>query len=288
MDIYILFAVLSALFFALMNVYDKYVLEKKIKNLYSYWGIVGLITVIYALIIIAFLDWSNLSLWTLIFPILQGIFLFISTYFYLNILKREDTSHMIGLIYLYPIIVAFLSFIFLKELLSWYGYVGVLATIVGALIISLRLKNLRTKTSIWYFVALILIIAVSEFLIKVSVSSINEWNSFAIASFVEGIITCFLFFRKDSRKYFKSEMRNIKWLLLGEVFTFFALATLYLAMSGIEAVVVSTISTMQVLFVLMLEWIFALFVGKMIRDKKFKHKIFATILIFIGILLMTI
>jgi drug/metabolite transporter (DMT)-like permease len=176
----------------------------------------------------------------------------------------------------------------LGEIIPWYGYIGIIFTIVGALIITLRLKTLKTSSKISYFIALIFIIGLAEFMVNASVTYMNEWNAFALASFVEGIITCFVIFKKDALKNFRLELRNTHWLLIGEIFTFFALGTLYLTMSGMQAGIVSALSTVQVIFVLFIEWMFNLFIGNISRDNVLSSKLYAIILIFLGVLLLTL
>jgi len=288
MNIYLVFAILSPFFFALMNVYDKYVIEKRIKNLYSYWFMIGCITIIYAVVLALFLDWKNVTLASCIIPVIIGMLLFGQTFFYFRILQKEDVAPLTGLYYLYPIVVIGLSYIFLHEIISWYGYIGIGLAILGAILISLRLRKISFRSKVWYIVAIIFLIAIEEFIMKVAVNNINVWNAFVISSLIEGIITFFLIFRKDTRKYLAAEFSNIYVIIMGEVFTFLAISMVYLAMSGLPASIVSGIATVQVLFVVVLERICDQFIGKISRDNYLLPKLIPMILIFLGLILLMI
>lgn len=57
----LLFAIISPILWALMNVVDKYVISKKVKSTLSYTAIVGLTNLMLAIIVGSFLDWSNIA-----------------------------------------------------------------------------------------------------------------------------------------------------------------------------------------------------------------------------------
>jgi len=288
MNTFIILAILSPFFFALMNVYDKYFIEKRMKNMYSYWFIVGCITVVYSIILAFFLDWRTITLKDYILPAIIGIMWCIQTYLYIRILQKEDAAPTTGLFYLYPLIVVGLSYIFLHEVISWYGYIGIGLSVLGAIFISLRLKKISFHSKAWYIIAMIILIGLGEFIMKVAVNNINAWNAFAITIFVEGLLTCLFIFRKDTRKYLSAESGNIHWLLIGEAVTFAAISSMYLAMSGLPASIVAGIATVQVLFVVFLERICDKFIGKISRDHYLLPKLIPIILIFLGLVLLTV
>lgn len=174
MNMYLILAIISPLIFALMNVYDKYFIEKRMKNLYSYWFFVGVVYLLYVGIIALFLKWDSITLTDMILPVIIGILLFFQGYFYLHILEKEDISPITGLYYTYPVIVAFLGYIFLKEALLWYGYLGIGLMIIGALLITLRLKKLSFKIKMWYIIVFTFLVALEEFSMRVAVQTIPE------------------------------------------------------------------------------------------------------------------
>lgn len=288
MNVFIVFAFLSPLFFASTNVFDKYLIEKRMKNLFSYWFFVGCVTVVYALIIALFLNWKTITFAECIYPAIIGALWFMQTYFYFRVLQKEDITPIAGLQYMYPLIVVALSYIFLHEVISWYGYIGIGLTILGALVISLRLKIISFRSKVRYIASMIFLIGIGEFIMKVAVNNIGPLNAYAITGFVEGILACLLIFKKETRTNVKEESRNILYIISSEVFTCLALITVYLAMSGLPATIVSGIATVQVLFVVLLERLVDQFIGKISRDHYLLPKLIPMILIFLGLILLTI
>ena len=189
---------------------------------------------------------------------------------------------------MYPLIVIGLSYIFLHEIISWYGYIGIGIMIIGTILISLRLKKISFKAKAGYILAMIVLIGVEEFIMKVAVNNINVWNAFVITSLVEGILAFFLIFKNDTRKYLSRELKISHWIVIGEIFTFLAISMVYLAMSGLPASVVSGIATVQVLFAVLLERLVDQFIGKISRDNYLLPKLVPMILIFIGLVLLAI
>ena len=57
-----IFALLSPLIFALMNIMDKYVMAHKVKRAYGYIIIGGAVNLVYGVAVGLFLPWQNISI----------------------------------------------------------------------------------------------------------------------------------------------------------------------------------------------------------------------------------
>ena len=287
MNAYLIVALLSALFYAGMYVLDKYIISRKLYNDGAYLSFVGIVYIVYSAIIALFLNWRNISAYDLIIPILVGIIICVQTHFYMKLQHTEDISHVAGLEYVYPILVAILSFIFLNERLSVLSYVGALIIISGALILSVRLHKI--KNSIIMIIFLIIVVALNEFIIKISTSQINALNGAIISLMTFGFVQSLRLFSKNARTNLITQARKIVVILLiTEIIGFLALITLYLAMSNISATIVSTIATMQVLFVLVLEKIADKHLGTIIKDHLLTPKIIGIVLVIVGAIVLLV
>jgi uncharacterized membrane protein len=287
MNIYVIFAILSPLFYAMMYVMDKYIVSRKVKNDQSYLALTGITYLTYSIILAAFLDWRGISFKDILLPILVGIFIVIQARLYIHILHKEDISHFTGLEYTYPIIVAILSYIFLKERIHWIGYLGLGIIIIGALLLSLRLKKIKLKANIYILVGLIFIIAINEFVIKISTSNINPLNGVVITWIVySSLLLPLLLFKKNRQGFIKQ--KNIILIEFGIDFVgYLALLTLFFAMSKLPATIVSAIAVSQILFVILLEKVVDKFLGKIVRDKLVLPKLIALSIIAIGVLILS-
>jgi drug/metabolite transporter (DMT)-like permease len=153
--------------------------------------------------------------------------------------------------------------------------------------LSVRMNQLKITMSLWTIGLLIIIVAINEFLIKIFTNTMPELNGIAI----NAIFVCVpsfigIIFYKKLRKEFYSEFKNIKWAFLSEIFTFGGIATLYLAMVGLSATIVSSIAAIQPLVLLGFERIAQKLFGKITKDKLILPKLIAIILIVLGVILL--
>ena len=147
----LILAILAPLIWASINILDKYVSTHKVKNPLSFTFLAGLVNLLAGILIALFINW-NYPFSSLLAPAITGILFGTQYYFWYFIYKHEDASHLIGLIYLYPLVVALLSFIFIKEILSISSYFGLGFILIGVLVLSLRLKQIKLKASLWMII----------------------------------------------------------------------------------------------------------------------------------------
>src|SRR5437016_1194511 len=100
----LIFAFLAPIFWALMNVLDKFVISQKVKNALSFAAVAGIVNILYGFILALSLDWSNVGFEAMLCPVVTGALLGLQFYVYFIILQREDVSHFIGLMFVYPAI----------------------------------------------------------------------------------------------------------------------------------------------------------------------------------------
>lgn len=280
------FAFLSGAILGLMNVFDTYIVKLKIKNLMGFAIVSALTNILFGVILALFLNWTVYSFSDYTFSILAGLVMGIQLFFYYFVLSKHDSSHAIGLIYSYPIIVAILSFFFLNEQLSLLGYVGMAITLLGVLLLSVRVKKLRVSIAIWSLVIVTLGTGLHEFFAKIAVNQISPWHGTAINSIAMGWFALVLLLKKKYRIGFISEFRNVKLTFVSELLTLAGILAIYLAMNGLPATIVSVISVVQPLFVLFFEWVAFSLGIKIVKDINWKNKLFAILLIIIGLILL--
>ncbi|MEK6894027.1 MAG: EamA family transporter [Nanoarchaeota archaeon] len=280
------FAFLSGAILGLMNVFDTYIVKLKVKNVIGFAMVSAFTNILFGIILALFLDWSNYSLSNYLFPIIAGLVMGIQLFFYYFMLSKHDASHAIGLFYIYPIIVAILSFLFLNEQLSFYGYIGMAFTLIGVLLLSGRMKKMKVNFAFWSLAIVIIGASLHEFFAKVAVNQINPWHGATINSIVMGWFAIVLLFKEKYRNGFKSEFKNVKLTFISELLTLAGILSIYLAMVGLPATIVSVVSVVQPLFVLFFEWVAFSFGIKIVKDINWKNKLFAIVMIIIGLILL--
>jgi drug/metabolite transporter (DMT)-like permease len=279
-------AIAAPLIWGLMNVIDKYIVSRKVKHILGFTGVVACFHILSGLIFALFLDWSNFNIFSSIPSIIAGVLYGCQFFSYYYLLSKKDASHTIGLLYIYPIIIAILSFVFLNELISLQGYIGMFLIILGALTLSLHIKKLNLLSGFGLIVPFILCVAISEFLMKVSTNNIPALNGFVLNLFIMGLTILSVLIFKDNRKGFLSEIKNFRWAVLSESFTFTGLLLIYLAMEGLPATIVTALAAIQPMFVVLFESIAIRMIGNMAQDKNFIKKLISIGLIVLGAILI--
>lgn len=283
----LLFALLSPFIWALVNVFDKYVVSHKVKYPLGFSIIAGFFYLLFGAIIALFLDWSDTSKIEMLWPALAGGLLGIQLYFYYFVSKKADVSYVLGIYYLYPLLVALLSFLFLNEVISLVGYLGVGFTLLGVIIMSVRVKKMKFTLSLWMLGVMIITGAFSEFFVKVATNDLSLWHNLAINNLAMGAVFLPALFLAKLRNQFTRELRNVRFVFVSEIVTFFAILALYLAMQGLPATIVTSLMATQPVFVVIFEHIAHNLFGKMIRDDALRFKLRAIVFVVIGIILLT-
>jgi len=282
----LILAILAPLIWASINILDKYVSSHKVKNPLSFTFLAGLVNLLAGILIALFINW-NYPFSSLLAPAITGILFGTQYYFWYFIYKHEDASHLIGLIYLYPLVVALLSFIFIKEILSISSYFGLGFILIGVLVLSLRLKQIKLKASLWMIIMAIFVTALYEFLAKIAVTNLPPSNAVAISLIFLGLTTSLVIFHKKSRIKLKKEIANYKWAILNEGLTIIATFALFLPLTRLPVTFVAAVASIQPLIVLYLEKSFNKSLN-IVRDKDYLRKLIALLLIVLGVILLYI
>jgi drug/metabolite transporter (DMT)-like permease len=249
----LIFAIVSPFCFGLMGIIDKFVVSRKVKKPLSFAIITGAVNLVIGSVIALFLNWNGIGLSDIIFPAAAGIFIGSQFFTYFYIVSKEDISDVVGLIYTYPVVVALLSFLFLNEVLPLISYVGMLMILSGVLGLSVKSGKIRFKVGIWLIVMLVIFVGLDEFFIKMATNRIPELNGLVITLIAAGLAVMMGLFNKNIRLGVPKELKNIKWALVSESLTFSGFFTLYFAMGGLPATVVSSVAATEPLAVLALE-----------------------------------
>lgn len=282
------FALGSPLFFGIMNTIDKYVVSYRVKRPLGFAIVASWVGVLGGIIVSFFADWSNLSFGSLLFPIIVGIIGGVNFFLYYILMQKQDASNLTGLVYFYPVLVAILSFFVLHERFSFLSYLGLFFIVSGVVMISARLNKLKLHSGFFLIFINIVLVALWEFSIKIITNQLPPIAGFAIASIVTGLTTSTLLFFKRIRKDFLFELKNFKWALIAESFTFFATITIYLAMNLLPATIVSSLASLHPMFTLIFERISSAFFGRVSKDHLLLPKLGAIVLIVLGAILLTI
>ena len=280
----IIAAVLSALFFAIGNVFDKFVVEHRVKNPKVYAVLIGFVIFLINITASFFVGWSEVNWLLCIVPAISGILSGITMWFFYRTIAKEDISNVVGIMYLFPIMVAVLSFVFIHENISFLGYLGMLITITGTVMLTTKIRNLnRTVLSSMLIIAALT--GITDFLIKVGTTRLPAMNALIInGMFVSFVMIGGMFIRNIRTEVIK-EKRKIMFAFLGEPIYFVANMMLFLAMANLQATIVSSIAAIQPLLVILLEYTINRFF-RISSDIRLKDRVVSISLIVFGVVLI--
>lgn len=130
-----LLAILSPLLYGIANVVDKFLLEKKIGNYYTYAALAGFLTLIAAGIGWLIVGWPTAPQKAILIGLLASIPYAFVIFSYFHLIQNNEVSRVSGMTYLYPAFVALLSFMFLGESIGPVKYLAIGLTITGTIIL---------------------------------------------------------------------------------------------------------------------------------------------------------
>ena len=284
----LLFAFLSPVIWAMMDLIDEYIIDNKSRYPLGFAFFVGMANVLLGIAIALFLCWDSFPIRNYWPSAVSGFFLGIQFLLYFWMLKKDDVSNVIGFSYFYPVIVSVLSFLFLHEVLTVPIYMGMGLIMFGIALIYLRTMKNKLHIVFWIIISYALSIAFYEFFIKVATTKIPEINGLAVNSIFLGLAIFPLIFSRKRRLEIAYEVRNIPWALLSEMFTISAVFGTYIAMKNLPATIVSSLQATEPLLVLAFEKIANKKGIMKSQDTNFFNKLIAIILITAGVAVMYI
>lgn len=312
-----LLAIISYLMLALVNLGDKFVVDKLLKSGKAYAFSVGVLGSLVFLAAPWFLEWPGIPLLTINF--LAGAFFVFALWLMYESLRNSEMSRVVVVIGgIVPIFTAIFSFLFFKEKLSLNQSIGFLFLVFGMFIISFLVSKKRRWGIFWGRIKMIfqgsykkrwvfLAIASAFFysLFFISTKYAYNYQSF-LSSFLwiklGGLLVSLLFLLDTkSRKEIISSFKRKKRSSAGPKKSFIifnqglgALASIiqsYAVFLGPVAII-NALQGVQYAFLLILGIIFSIFFPKILKEdispKVLTKKIIAILFIIIGIYFIAI
>jgi drug/metabolite transporter (DMT)-like permease len=286
-----IFALLAPAFWALNNVFIKFLITNKYKSYFPMIFTVILMDSIFAVTIAALTSISIIFPYSIL-ALLIGLMPLTAFWFYLNALIKEEVTRITTLFQLIPVFVALISPVFLNEILSAQKYVGIALIVIASILISYKKSATKSFSSaLKFMIPFGIIIATYTVLDKILLGyldfpSVFFWNT-------TGTFTGALFLL--SLPKLRQELtRTLSTVGKKGVFTTFIGESLYvsgticslISLSLIDAPLASAFFALQPLFVFFYMLLLSLFLPKILNESKTKRtlllKISAIVLTFVG------
>ncbi len=268
-------AILSAAILSMVNVIDSHLVSKRMPSLRAFFIPVGIICLVSGLILFYLFPLpEGVGAMPVLLAVTSGMIRPAAFSIMLYMMKREDVSRVIPIVYTYPIFVAIMAVPLLGEVLNYLEWLAIIIVVAGALVVTAESSlsgsaDRLGKPFLFLFVSSLLL-AVADVVGKYSLSYISFWNLYSLASF--GISGCLLL--SSVRPHVIRELRDIKRKRV--VFSFFAfgetvapvgMVLSYWAMERGPVSLVSTIISSRPVFVAIYSLVLGMFFpGFLIRS----------------------
>ncbi len=313
---WLILTILSYLMLAIVNLGDKFIVDKLLKDGKAYAFIVGFLSSFVLIFSPWFLEWPGFFVFFI--SILSGIFFILALWSMFEALKRDDASRVVVVVgSVIPVFTIIFSIFFLKENFSINQWIGIFFLIIGMLIISFLISNkkkiplflkkiysvlsLKYKKN-WIFLAILSALCYSLFFIGSKYSYQNQEFFSAFIWIKIGGLFISLFFLLDEKSK-KEILNNFKKKnkkngpnkffvfinqFLGAAASLIQSYAIYLG----PVAIINALQGVQYAFLLILGIFFSIFFPKILKEDISKSvlikKILAIILIAIGLYFISI
>ena len=287
-----IYALLAPAFWALNNVFIKFLITNKFKSYVPMISTIILMDMPFAIATLIIVPINFHFPYTII-AIIVGVFPLFAFWFYSKALLVEEVSRIITLFQLIPVFVALLSAVFLSEILGPQKYLGIIIIVVASMLISYKKTKGKTSFSsaFKYMIPFGLIIAVYTILEKILLSYFEFWSLFfwSVTGALLGV-TLLLAFKKPREQFTKTiptiGKKSLLLTFISEgIYVTGALFSL-IALSSTDASIASALFGLQPFYIFFITLFLSVFLPKFLIEELNKKtiilKICAITLMFTG------
>lgn len=303
---WLILAILAYFILALVNIFDKFLLDKALPSSRAYTFLVGVLGLVVFALAPWFLLWPGIELF--FFNLIIGAFFPLALLLFYYALKEGEASKVLLLIGgLVPVFTLIFSVLFLKETFNYYQWLAIILLLIGTFLISwlpenknrwekvlIKLKLKKQENFKAILVSLGAALFFSFFFVGNKVA-FNEQEFMSAFIWMRGgsfLFVLLLLISNKSRKRIFTSIRNMKKKKTG-IFLFnqglsaggFFLQNLAISLHSVA--LVSALQGVQYVFIIILGVISTIFFPKIMKENISRNiiiqKTFAVLFIFLGL-----
>lgn len=196
---WVFLSLLAPLFWASSSFVDKYILHKYTDGVFDFLFFSTITSWVFAFLIVLIIGIPELS-WYSCIPVITGIILIYSYGFYAKALERGETSSLVVLYKLIPVVTAALAFFFLGQRLSLTQVLGFVVVLVGAIIVSFQTRKKILLNGFWMVLIAIFLWSILTLLIDYGLTKMSFWDYFLLDNVGSALAGLTLFLFSSMRK----------------------------------------------------------------------------------------
>lgn len=290
---WLFFAIAAPFLYGITNFFDKYLIEKRVRNPMLLTFIGGLVAAIIGLIIWLIRGLPGMSFHSATILIVSGIIFQWAVIPYYKALQKEDVSRIVPLFQVIPVFALILAAIFLGEQLRSNQVFGFCVILVGGILLSIERFDrtiFQLRRSFW-FMMLSGLMYVLPFVFFKSVEQ-PFWNALIFELLGLSLGSLLLLAVPKIRRSIVTEFPNISvftwWpISINEILDIAAKMSTFYATTLVAVSLVTVMGAFQPFFVLLLGLALTVWFPKIVKENIQKKTLFlkliATVIIFLGI-----
>ena len=286
-----IYALLAPAFWALNNVFIKFLITNKFKSYFPLIFAVIAMDAIFAMAVPVFAGVAFSFPYSFL-AILAGLMPLTAFWFYSKALFSEEVSRVVTLFQLIPVFVVFLSVVFVGEVLGVQEYIGIALIVSASMLISYRKTGGKSfSTALKFMLPFGVIIAVYTISDKILLGYIDYWSLFfwnVLGTFCGAL--CLLSLPKVRSEIWQTILAVGKTAILttfvGEGLYVIGTICSLIALSLVDASLASSLFGLQPFFVFFYTLVLSLFLPRVLNEETGKSilllKMAAIALMFAG------
>ncbi len=284
---WIVYALLYPALLAIINVLDKFLLDKRIRDYRSLLLVIGFVALPGGVLITLFAPWEKVTSMQIGLGMLSGVLIAISYGVYFHVLSFEEVSRVISIWYTTPVIVALFAAVILKEYLPWWKYVAIVIATGGAVLIGMeRFSRIPVmRRGFWVIISMCVLSGIVSIIAKYLLFDLSIWNVIGLEMLGVSLLVLFIF-SKRSRTHVRQTLKSLHLIVISEYVTYAAWLLWAAAVALTNVSLVSAMGSVQPLYVLILMLMLSTFKPNILKEvftrKTFAIKAISILMIVIG------
>ncbi len=289
---WIFLSLLAPLFWALSNFVDKYILGTHTKGIFDYLFFSTITSWIFFVVLMFLVGAPSISMFSLI-PIATGMMLIYSYGFYAKALQQGETSSLIILFKLIPVMTAGLAFVFLGQSLTMNELLGFVIVLAGAALISFeRSKSIFIKGFGMILIAICLW-SVMTLAIDYGLTKMSFWDYFMLDNLGSAFAGLTLLIVPSVRQQVVEGIRTARkvkytWFFWNNILDFFGQMSIKKALAiAPSAGLVAVVMQVQSFYAILIGVLLTLFIPHIIKENistpVLINKSIGAVIMFVGI-----
>ncbi len=218
---WLFWALLSPFLFSITNFFDKFLIEKKIKDPIIITILSGILYLLFGTVVLLVKGFPHISFAQLILILLSGIFLEFYLIPYFKALSIDDTSQVVPLFQFVPVFSLVFAYIFLHEILTHNQFIGFIGILIGGFVLGaekLEKGIIQPRKSFWYMMLSSLLYAIVGILFKFVSEHHDFLTTLAYQAVGAGVGAIALLSYRPYRKKIMQEIRKLTANVWGLLF----------------------------------------------------------------------